>query len=335
MGTCGPIIATLAAAAIVAGCGSSPAPRHPRPPAPAYRPPPLPPGVRGGRVRLLRFFSPALGHVEQAAVYLPAGYAAEARRGHRFPVLYLLHPPRGSPMDMLVKTALRYDADTLVARHVIHPMLLVVPYLRSDRFIDDTEWANAGAGRYEDAVLDTVRAVDARFATRADRGARGLAGVSEGGYGAVNIALHHLDVFSVAESWSGYFTQTATAAFHAATASAVTGNSPALYVAGLAPRLTRLGLRLWLYQGERDQVHPEVLSGFVAEAAAAGARVHWGYFRGGHGWGLWRRQGPRMLRAASAWFAHAPTAERPGTLVREGGRAAPWDSYYHYRGTPA
>ena len=328
------VIAGIAAAGLHAGCGTAATPAaHHRPPPPPYHPPPLPRGVRGGRVRTLRFYSPALRHVEQAAVYLPAGYAAAVRRGHRFPVLYLLHPPRGSPLDMLVRSALRYRADVLIAAHRIRPMLLVVPYLRSQRFIDDTEWANAGAGPYERAVVDTVHAVDRRFATRADRGARGLAGVSEGGYGAVNIALHQLGLFSVAESWSGYFKQTPTAAFHGASATQLEANSPAFYIGGLARSIRRLGLRLWLYQGEKDEVHPEVLSGFATSAAAAGARVRWGSFRGGHSWGLWRRQGPRMLEAASTWFSQPPTAGRPGAIVREGGAAAPWNSYYHYRGT--
>jgi enterochelin esterase-like enzyme len=32
-----------------------------------------------------------------------------------------------------------------------------------------------------------------------------LVGLSAGGYGAVLLALHHLDSYSVMESWSGYF----------------------------------------------------------------------------------------------------------------------------------
>jgi S-formylglutathione hydrolase FrmB len=33
---------------------------------------------------------------------------------------------------------------------------------------------------------------------------RAIGGLSEGGYGAINIALHHPREFSVVESWSGY-----------------------------------------------------------------------------------------------------------------------------------
>jgi hypothetical protein len=34
--------------------------------------------------------------------------------------------------------------------------------------------------------------------------------------------------------------------------------------------------------------------------------VHYGFFPGGHDWGLWRGQLPRMLVAASNWFATPP-----------------------------
>jgi S-formylglutathione hydrolase FrmB len=51
---------------------------------------------------------------------------------------------------------------------------------------------------------DLVRAIDARYRTIPDGTARGLAGLSEGGYGALNIGLHHPGEFDLLESWSGY-----------------------------------------------------------------------------------------------------------------------------------
>jgi len=41
---------------------------------------------------------------------------------------------------------------------------------------------------------------------------------------------------------------------------------------------------------------------------AAGADVDYGFFPGGHDWGLWRAQTPRMLIAASRWFSRPPRA---------------------------
>ena len=47
--------------------------------------------------------------------------------------------------------------------------------------------------------------MDTHYRTIASRRARALVGVSAGGYGAVLLALHHLETYSVVESWSGYF----------------------------------------------------------------------------------------------------------------------------------
>ncbi len=53
-------------------------------------------------------------------------------------------------------------------------------------------------------MLDVVRNVDGSYATSraARRRAAHVAGLSEGGYGATNVALHHLRDFATFESWS-------------------------------------------------------------------------------------------------------------------------------------
>jgi hypothetical protein len=168
-----------------------------------------------------------------------------------------------------------------------------------------------------------VRNVDRRFSVAANRAHRGIAGLSEGGYGALNVGLHHLGTFSVIESWSGYYQQTPTGPFTHASRAQLAANSPAQYVASLAPRIRRLGLRTWLYQGAKDQIEPWRIRSFAAQLHAAGALVRYGYFRGGHDWGLWRREMPRMLRAASAWFGRPPRSYAThGRLVGIGAPAS-------------
>jgi S-formylglutathione hydrolase FrmB len=170
----------------------------------------------------------------------------------------------------------------------------------------DTEWANTPSGQWMDYVVDVVGDVDHRFATRADRQHRGIAGDSEGAYGAVNVALHHLDLFSVFESWGGYFTETPTGVFAKASAASLRANSPAAYVASLAPRIRRLGLRAWLFQGRTDSQDPALVTAFSGDLHRAGADVRLGFFPGGHDWGLFRAQAPRMLVAAGRWFEQRP-----------------------------
>ena len=80
----------------------------------------------------------------------------------------------------------------------------------------------------------------------------GIAGLSMGGYGAVNIALRHLNLFSVVESWSGYFTQTPTGPFAGATPAALRANSPAAYVHTLWSQLTADPIHVLLYISRTD-----------------------------------------------------------------------------------
>ena len=110
--------------------------------------------------------------------------------------------------------------------------------------------------------------VDHRFATIPDRAHRGIGGDSEGGYGAVNVALHHLGVFSVIQGWSAYFTQTPTGPFTGATPAALRANSPAAYVDSLAPAIHRLGLRAWLYQGRTEPTNPAFMRSFAPKSLA-------------------------------------------------------------------
>ena len=257
--------------------------------------PSTPAGIPRGTLREVSFHSDATGRDDRYLIYLPPGYARAAAAGKRFPVMYLLH---GYPGDWRVFTnvgAAQVDANVLIAQHRMPPTIMVMPAGRQSLLDGDTEWADAGAGRWMDFVVDVVHDVDHRFATYPDRRHRGLAGDSEGGYGATNIALHHLPMFSVFEAWSGYFTQTPTAAFSHATPAQLRANSPAAYVGSLAPQIRRLGLRAYLYQGRTEPTPGRYMQSFADELHDAGADVRVGYFRGAHDWRLWRQELPLML----------------------------------------
>jgi S-formylglutathione hydrolase FrmB len=268
--------------------------------------PVTPKGVPAGRIVKASFYSPALRARRSFFAYLPAGYARAASRGRRFPVLYLLHAPPGRPTGFFSAGALAVDADVLVHQRRIRPLLIVVPNGKSGNYGNDTEWANARAGRYEDYVLDVVRAVDRRYATLADRRHRVIGGLSAGGYGAVNIALHHLHEFGGMQSWSGYFENSPrySPVLAGASAATIAYNNPTQLVPKLAPEIRRLGLHAFLYSGLRDhEPGRRQLPGFAALLRRAGARTGSALYPGGHDWGLWRRQGRHMLELAGDWFA--------------------------------
>jgi enterochelin esterase-like enzyme len=264
--------------------------------------PRTPAGIPQGTLRVVSFRSAAIGRTERYLVYLPPGYAAAAARGARFPVLYLLHGAPGKMTSFTDVGAAQVAANVLIARHQMRRLLLVMPAALQGLHAD-TEWANSPAGRWMDDVVDVVRDVDRRFATLPRRADRGIGGDSEGAYGAVNVALHHLGLFSVVESWSGYYWQTRSTVFAHSPAAAIEANSPAAEVRSLGPRIRRLGLRAYLFQGRQDVTDPAQMLHFAAHLRADGAHVVARFPPGGHDWALWRAQTPRMLSVAARWFA--------------------------------
>ena len=265
-----------------------------------FPPPTDPSGVPAGTLKQVHFWSPAMHQERSYLIYLPPGYDRAAAAGMRFPVLYLLHGSPGGG-DLFINAAGAGVAlDTLIAHHDVRPFMLVMPGGSDGTFMSDTDWANTPHGRYEGLVLDAVHAVDARWPTLHGRRYRGLGGNSEGGFGAVNIALRHPNLFSVVESWSGYFTPLGGGPFAHASAAVIAANDPAGYVHRLAARLRRLPLTAFLYTSWKDR--PVETQRFAAALRRAGARAHAALYGGGHTWQLWRSQAPHMILFAGRWF---------------------------------
>jgi S-formylglutathione hydrolase FrmB len=178
---------------------------------------------------------------------------------------------------------------------------VVMPDGRDGSVRSDTEWANTRGGRWEDVVLDTVHAVDARWATLPDRLDRAIGGNSAGGYGATNIALHHLGLFAFFQSWSGYFTQTQTGPFKDASIASLRANSPMDYVGALRARIRRKPVSALIYGGlqDRDTLQQP---GFVARLRAVGVDVDATTRPGRHDWRLWRSMLPATLLWLGARF---------------------------------
>jgi enterochelin esterase-like enzyme len=276
-----------------------------------FSPPRDPQGVSPGRTVDVHMYSRALGRERSYLIYLPPGYDRLSKLGKRFPVLYLLHGSPGSPALFLNAGHLGVALDKLVSARAIRPMLVVMPDGRDGSFLSDTEWANTRHGRWEDYVLDVVRSVDARWPTLRGRSERAIGGDSEGGYAAVNVALHHLRTFGTVESWSGYFRARRSGPFKHATAAQVLHNSPADYVWAYVAPLQRRPLHAFLYTGRRDRDRRSVAA-FAQELGAVGVRVRFALYPGRHEWRLWRDQIPRMLRYADTRF-HPPSRHHAAT----------------------
>jgi hypothetical protein len=145
------------------------------------------------------------GYSRRGLVYLPPQYG-QARYAHiRFPVVELFHGTPGSPVSWDNVLQVNRVADSLIARHIIGPMVLVMPAINGAGR-DYQDCVNGPGVRDETYLTQDVRAdVLARYRVSDDPYEWGVTGYSSGGYCAANLALRHRGSFGAAAVIEGYF----------------------------------------------------------------------------------------------------------------------------------
>jgi enterochelin esterase-like enzyme len=243
--TAGGVVAALAALTCVAAAFAATSSSRDTPPVPGFTL--IAGGGDGGTVwsgRIPNPFVPA--DVRLTDVYLPPHFAP----GERYPVLYLLHGFWGAPSSFVVSLKLADVADSLIQSGAARPFIAVMPPgglpdgTKRQRAL--SEWA----GVWEDYVVKTVVPwVDSHLPAAHRPAGRAIAGVSAGGFGAVDIALRHLGVFSKAESWEGYFTPFRDGPFTHASAATLAAHDPTLLVQENAAAIRAHALHFFLSTG--------------------------------------------------------------------------------------
>ncbi|MEV4050601.1 alpha/beta hydrolase-fold protein [Amycolatopsis sp. NPDC049688] len=152
----------------------------------------------GQRIDVVNLPDPAHG-VPSGSNYviLPPGYDADQAR--RYPVVYLIHGyPFGGPRDWLTSGDAPGTLSALQQANVIAPMIVVSVDLTAGNPSTDWECLDVPGGPQLETYLakTVVPAIDQRYRTYADRTHRALGGMSGGGFGALNIGLHHVDEFA-------------------------------------------------------------------------------------------------------------------------------------------
>jgi len=212
------VVALLAAA-----CGKDPPkPAAPNAPEPASAPAAARPERAPSKVIGETFHSDALGVDKDVKIYLPAGYDPDDAR--RYPVLYYLHGLGGDETNWLTGGKLDAAADALALEAIV-----VMPDGDNHFYIDsalDTTYdaclkdgqglylatqprdkTCVRASRYETYVVrDLIGWVDRTYKTIARREARGIAGLSMGGFGALALGMRHPELFAAVASHSGLIT---------------------------------------------------------------------------------------------------------------------------------
>jgi enterochelin esterase-like enzyme len=280
-------------------------------PPPAAPSPQVVSGILAGRARgavvTLTISDVGVGFdARRALVYLPPQYFSNP--DERFPVVYLLHGSPGMPVDWLRGGGAA--AAGLVAARSGHPQILVIPHL-SRNWLDDSECVDGVRMRAETYVVhDLVPAIDHQLHTMPAPAARALAGMSAGGYCALNLGLRNRDVFGTIIDMSGLTHPThnggMTALFghRSDLAAVVAANSPDRYAATLTPSPST---RIYMICGTSDHSAITQMQRIRDTLQRRGIPVTWSTRPGGHTYGVWR---PGLV-AALTWLTTSQAPSSP------------------------
>ena len=237
-----------------------------------------------------------------AWVWLPPQYFTEPER--RLPVVYLFHGSPGAPKDWFHGG--RADRIGLRLADGGLPVIEVAPRM-SHGWLDDSECVDGIHERVEThLVRDVIPTVDAALRTIATRQGRIFAGMSAGGFCALNLGLRHRELTATILDLSGPTEPT-----HSGGLAALFGkpntpqarqNNPALYARSLPPGPP---MRLWLDSGRSDHHVLTQLDRLAAALRADHLSVTQHTRPGGHTYSVWR---PALADSLGWALQHLPAA---------------------------
>lgn len=231
--------------------------------------------------QLETYYSQVMGCKRTYGVSLPPGY--EQNPNQHYPVIFLLHGGHGNPTDWFEKqkgsalTTLQqlYTADKL------SPSIIITPDGNDQRGSSpyfDPQYIDGPNGKVSTAIGDElVKVVASRYRTLPNPNFWAIGGLSSGGWGAVNVGLHHLDQFSILFSHSGYFVD-----------QSGVQNSPMDYIKTLSSQ-SRERLRIYLDTGSGDSHYLKQAQKFHALLNQLQVENEFNQFPGTHSWQYWRK----------------------------------------------
>ncbi|GAC1322696.1 MAG: hypothetical protein NVSMB13_01520 [Mycobacteriales bacterium] len=211
-----------------------------------------------GPLRMLATYRPAVesgpGRVETIEVPAPDApggshevwiYRPDVPESTSLPVVYFLHGVPGGDRDVEQSMLVPYLEQAFAEGQ--RPFVVVAPDGNSTG-AEDSEWADSPAGGVRVESFVTGALIDAVEGTaRRDPAHRAISGFSMGGYGAMNLAMRHHDLYGSVASLAGYF--------HVDDPSHVFGTDPATLNANSPKQhpAQALGLRVLIADGTEDE----------------------------------------------------------------------------------
>ena len=227
------------------------------------------------------YTSTALNSQRHYGLVLPPDY--DRHPAQRYPVIFLLHGGHGTEADWLAPDA--GDAVSTLKQLYqlgkLPPSIIITPEGSDKRGSSpfwDPQYLDGENGAVSTAIGDElVKLVQQRYRTLPAPDFWAIGGLSSGGWGALNIGLHHLDHFSVLFSHSGYFEDKSGAE-----------NSPIDFIQ-LIPKSVQQHLKIYLDSGYSDREYVEQSQKFHQELNQLQIANVFQVFPGGHTWSYWRQ----------------------------------------------
>jgi enterochelin esterase-like enzyme len=275
-----------------------------------------------------------LSHITRSVyVYLPPQYFQPQYKSYKFPVIELIHGQPGEPQDWINVVGVQVTLDNLVNEGRAKPAVLVMPDANGGNTIS-LQCLNQVGGPQDLTYLakDVPAAISHMLRVQPPGLGWGVAGYSEGGFCAANMALRFRYRYGAAASLSGYFVpfdnQLANpdrmVSPFGNNAKLRADNTPIDEVRALAPGAV-LPL-FWLGAGKGDNIDVANATYFAQELQLHQAGVPLILTPGsGHTMATWHAEVPPML----SWMTNTLVTEvanqtyaRHRTLIRDLRRAA-------------
>jgi pimeloyl-ACP methyl ester carboxylesterase len=221
--------------------------------------------VESGRLGWINLPGKLSGYDRQGLLYLPPQYG-EALYAHvRFPVVELFHGSPGSPIAWATLLQVNKVMNSLLAKHLIGPMVLVMPAINGSG--NSYQDCVNGPGVNDETYLtkDVRSDMLAHYRVSEDPYEWGLGGYSSGGYCAANLALRHRSSYGAAAVINGYFQAADGPAADALNRSQLleVANSPLYTAEGLALDTSPLPA-FWVAAGTNDKADYPAATVFAA-----------------------------------------------------------------------
>ncbi len=252
---------------------------------------------RSPAYQIAYYYSHAMGGKRAYGITLPPQYDREPHR--RYPVIFLLHGGHGNPTHWFELGGAYPTLQRLYKTGQLPPSIVITPDgndLRGSSRYFDPQYIDGRYGKVSTAIgEELVNIVRTRYRTLPPPRFWAIGGLSSGGWGALNIGLHHPQHFSVIFSHSGYFRDRSGPS-----------NSPMTYITRLSPEVRqRFHIYLDAGTGDPNDRYLAQAEEFHQLLDRLGVDHVFYTFPGSHTWRYWREHLPDSLTYVGQQFYEA------------------------------